>query len=131
MHGLHLFQLTPLYAWFALVPTNSTACMVCTCSNYLHCMHGLHLFQLSPLHAWSALVPTISTACMVCTCSNYLHSIYICMHGLFNLHGICLCAGRVLNRFSKDVGFLDDLLPYIYTEFVLVCAQLAGKWDRS
>lgn len=29
-------------------------------------------------------------------------------------------AGRVLNRFAKDVGFLDDLLPYIFAEFVLV-----------
>lgn len=29
-----------------------------------------------------------------------------------------------MNRFSKDVGFLDDLLPYIYTEFVLVCANI-------
>ena len=29
-------------------------------------------------------------------------------------------AGRILNRFSKDVGFLDDLLPYIFCEFILV-----------
>ena len=28
--------------------------------------------------------------------------------------------GRVLNRFSKDVGFMDDLLPYIFCEFALV-----------
>ena len=28
--------------------------------------------------------------------------------------------GRILNRFSKDVGFLDDLLPYIFCEFILV-----------
>ena len=28
--------------------------------------------------------------------------------------------GRVLNRFSKDIGFLDDLLPFIFCDFVLV-----------
>lgn len=29
-------------------------------------------------------------------------------------------AGRILNRFSKDVGFLDDLLPFNFCEFLLV-----------
>ena len=28
--------------------------------------------------------------------------------------------GRVLNRFSKDVGFLDDLLPFQFCEYMLV-----------
>ena len=28
--------------------------------------------------------------------------------------------GRVLNRFSKDVGFLDDVLPYLFCEYVVV-----------
>ena len=28
--------------------------------------------------------------------------------------------GRVLNRFSKDTGFLDDLLPYQFCEYMLV-----------
>ena len=28
--------------------------------------------------------------------------------------------GRVLNRFAKDVGFLDDLLPFIFCEYFLV-----------
>ena len=28
--------------------------------------------------------------------------------------------GRILNRFSKDVGFLDDLLPYVFCEYLLV-----------
>ena len=28
--------------------------------------------------------------------------------------------GRVLNRFSKDVGFLDDLLPSVFGEYFLV-----------
>ncbi|XP_064381893.1 ATP-binding cassette sub-family C member 4-like isoform X2 [Halichondria panicea] len=27
--------------------------------------------------------------------------------------------GRILNRFSKDIGYLDDLLPYIFCEYLL------------
>ena len=26
----------------------------------------------------------------------------------------------MLNRFAKDVGFLDDLLPYVFLEYLLV-----------
>ncbi len=37
---------------------------------------------------------------------------------------LLLLAGRILNRFSKDVGFLDDLLPYFFCEFVLVSSYL-------
>ena len=32
-------------------------------------------------------------------------------------------AGRVLNRFAKDIGFLDDLLPSIFCEYLLVSVQ--------
>ena len=28
--------------------------------------------------------------------------------------------GRVLNRFSKDLGFMDDVLPYHFYDFVFV-----------
>ena len=28
--------------------------------------------------------------------------------------------GRILNHFSKDTGFLDDLLPQVFLEFLLV-----------
>ena len=28
--------------------------------------------------------------------------------------------GRVLNRFSKDVGFLDDQLPFYFCEHLMV-----------
>ena len=31
-----------------------------------------------------------------------------------------MCVGRILNRFSKDIGYLDDLLPYIFCEYLLV-----------
>ena len=27
---------------------------------------------------------------------------------------------RILNRFSKDVGFLDDVLPYFFCGFIIV-----------
>ena len=48
---------------------------------------------------------------------------------LFDSSCICACdkcsfgfnyIGRILNRFSKDIGFLDDLLPYVFCEFLLV-----------
>ena len=29
----------------------------------------------------------------------------------------------MLNRFAKDVGFLDDLLPFIFCEYFLVCCS--------
>ena len=40
-----------------------------------------------------------------------------------------LTLGRILNRFSKDVGFLDDLLPYHFCEFILVSTfqQYSGR----
>ena len=37
---------------------------------------------------------------------------------------MCSLTGRVLNRFAKDVGFLDDLLPYIFLEYLTVSAWL-------
>ena len=43
---------------------------------------------------------------------------------ILNFH---LLTGRILNRFSKDVGFLDDLLPYIFCEFILVMIIIIFK----
>ena len=49
----------------------------------------------------------------------------------------CLPVGRILNRFSKDVGFLDDLLPIVLLEFIemfvrfifiLITAVVANPW---
>ena len=31
-----------------------------------------------------------------------------------------LSLGRVLNRFSKDIGFMDDLLPFQFVELFTV-----------
>ena len=33
---------------------------------------------------------------------------------------VLYCLGRVLNRFSKDIGFLDDLLPLFFLQFFVV-----------
>jgi len=33
---------------------------------------------------------------------------------------IIVVLGRVLNRFSKDIGFMDDLLPYHFLELMSV-----------
>ncbi|KAM9321307.1 ATP-binding cassette sub-family C member 4 [Gastrophryne carolinensis] len=34
--------------------------------------------------------------------------------------------GRVLNRFSKDIGHLDDLLPFTFLDFIQVFLQILG-----
>ncbi|XP_069746450.1 ATP-binding cassette sub-family C member 4 isoform X3 [Narcine bancroftii] len=34
--------------------------------------------------------------------------------------------GRILNRFSKDIGHLDDLLPYTFMDFLQVFLQILG-----
>ena len=49
-------------------------------------------------------------------------------------HHSCLAlpsAGRVLNRFAKDVGFLDDLLPFTFCEYLLVSVsqQRGASWS--
>ena len=55
------------------------------------------------------------------------------MMSVFNL----IYTGRVLNRFSKDIGFLDDLLPQVLLEFlqlfirflaILVIAVVGNPW---
>lgn len=35
--------------------------------------------------------------------------------------------GRILNRFSKDIGHLDDLLPLTFLDFVQVIQLLLSK----
>ena len=34
--------------------------------------------------------------------------------------------GRVLNRFSKDIGFIDDLLPQVLFEFLQLFVRFLG-----
>lgn len=34
--------------------------------------------------------------------------------------------GRILNRFSKDVGHLDNLLPWTFVDFIQVSLTSAG-----
>lgn len=31
------------------------------------------------------------------------------------------CSGRVLNRFSKDMGAIDEKLPYVLIDTIQVC----------
>ncbi len=47
-----------------------------------------------------------------------LHFREICLAG--HLLDLFVVKGRVLNRFSKDVGFLDDLLPQQFYEYLIV-----------
>ncbi|XP_040924767.1 ATP-binding cassette sub-family C member 4-like isoform X13 [Betta splendens] len=34
--------------------------------------------------------------------------------------------GRILNRFSKDIGYLDSLLPWTFVDFIQVFLQVVG-----
>lgn len=36
----------------------------------------------------------------------------------------CAPAGRVLNRFSKDLGFMDDVLPFFFFDYLGVSEQI-------
>ncbi|XP_032385885.1 multidrug resistance-associated protein 4 isoform X2 [Etheostoma spectabile] len=40
----------------------------------------------------------------------------------FNINPI----GRILNRFSKDIGYLDSLLPWTFVDFIQVFLQVIG-----
>ena len=37
-----------------------------------------------------------------------------------------MCAGRVLNRFSKDLGFLDDIIPQPFSDYLSVSMMCWG-----
>ena len=40
-------------------------------------------------------------------------------------------AGRILNRFSKDIGHMDDLLPLIFQDFIQVMYQSCQSSPRE
>lgn len=43
-----------------------------------------------------------------------------------------LAAGRVLNRFAKDIGQLDSNLPWTFTDFVQVRTDLTAEaWQQK
>ena len=47
-------------------------------------------------------------------------------------HFLCpLLAGRILNRFSKDIGHMDDLLPLIFQDFIQVTKQSCQSSHRE
>ena len=47
-------------------------------------------------------------------------------------HFLCpVLAGRILNRFSKDIGHMDDLLPLIFQDFIQVTKQSCQSSPRE
>ena len=47
-------------------------------------------------------------------------------------HFLCpVLAGRILNRFSKDIGHMDDLLPLIFQDFIQVTKQSCQSSHRE
>ena len=43
---------------------------------------------------------------------------------------VLYCLGRVLNRFSKDIGFLDDLLPFTFVQYLVVRSKITNLCDN-
>lgn len=39
---------------------------------------------------------------------------------------VFISLGRILNRFSKDIGYLDSLLPWTFVDFIQVSLTSAG-----
>ena len=58
--------------------------------------------------------------------TNPMGQCVIIMTSILILTAQCI-TGRVLNRFSKDVGFLDKLLPFVFCEYMLVRMMLCWK----
>lgn len=50
---------------------------------------------------------------------------YIYFRFVFLLNPVSV--GRILNRFSKDIGHLDDLLPLTFLDFVQVIQLLLSE----
>ena len=48
------------------------------------------------------------------------HVIYNYISLNLTIDWFVFASGRVLNRFSKDIGFMDDLLPYVFCEYLIV-----------
>ena len=42
-----------------------------------------------------------------------------------------ILAGRILNRFFKDIGHMDDLLPLIFQDFIQVVYQSCQSSHRE
>ena len=40
-------------------------------------------------------------------------------------------AGRILNRFSKDIGHMDDLLPLIFLDFIQVTLTVLSEFSQG
>ena len=57
-----------------------------------------------------------------CSSCQYTHRVACWLLGPHNTPPCVLISiiGRILNRFSKDIGFMDDLLPYYFNELFTV-----------
>lgn len=39
--------------------------------------------------------------------------------------------GRIVNRFSKDLGFIDQLLPYTFLDFIQLAVRTCGTMEEK
>ena len=91
-----------LYSW---VSFEWFCCASCVLTLRGFCTIGcLHLYSVLPYGSLTLILSVGYPFTPVPLCDH---------NGLY-------CLGRVLNRFSKDVGFLDDLLPFIFVQYTVV-----------
>ena len=92
---------------------------------------------MSPALA-SRFLSTVSPGKSLNTCA--LKLLFWFVHVLFLLRFLYeemsiflypVLAGRILNRFSKDIGHMDDLLPLIFQDFIQVMYQSCQNSPRG
>ncbi|XP_011311098.1 multidrug resistance-associated protein 4 isoform X2 [Fopius arisanus] len=97
---------------------------------------GAHYHNNMALWIYGILIAT----CTICTTVRNLIFFRICMHAGKNIHNLmlgCLLqapmkffdsnpSGRIVNRFSKDIGCVDELLPNALIDSIQVFAVMVG-----
>ncbi|KAG7304443.1 ABCC5 [Plutella xylostella] len=88
------------------------------------------------IYIWGALI----LASIVLTSGRAIHFLWVCTRSSISLHNDMFRnilhatmrffdtnpSGRILNRFSKDMGIIDEVLPKMYMESVQVFMMMMG-----
>ncbi|KAG7304444.1 hypothetical protein JYU34_011386 [Plutella xylostella] len=78
--------------------------------------------------------------CIVLTTGRSIHFLWVCMRSSINLHNKMFSdilhatmrffdtnpSGRILNRFSKDMGIIDEILPRMYLDSIQIFMVMMG-----
>ncbi|XP_037300681.1 multidrug resistance-associated protein 4 [Manduca sexta] len=88
------------------------------------------------IYIWAILI----LSCVVFTTGRSVMFLWVCMRSSINLHNTMFSnilaatmrffdtnpSGRILNRFSKDMGIVDEILPRMYLDSIQVCMVMMG-----